>query len=555
MGEVYGGHLVAKYLKEIEKVGTVFALSGGHIQQILDGFTEYGIRAIDVRHEQAAAMMAHAWSIYTGEPGICLVTAGPGFTNALTGVVNAYLDKAPLVVLCGRSPLRDDLKGALQEMNQVDMVKPVVKWCGTCFDAKRIPEYLATAFRQAVEGRPGPVFLELPPDILNARVREEIDPALGRGRQKFRVHPEDEALKQAAHMINGASKPLLIGGSGVCFSSCDDCLKAFIEHTGIPFQLLNNGRGVLPDNHPLCMTDTGFTGMMLGLSQADLIIAAGIRFNWVLQFGALFPNAKVVRIDIDPQEIHRNRPADVGLVGDVASVLGQMLPLLEKKDHTGWTTDLRRASEAFMDSELRHREQPSDPIHPARLVAQIRKAAGDDALYVVDGGDTSYFGVVGLRSTQRAGVLGPTSSLFGCLGTGIPYGIAAKLARPDRKVVVLNGDGSFGFNAMEFDTAVRHHIPFVCVVNNDCAWGMIKHGQEMTLGKGRLQCSELGLRHYEKVVEGLGGHGEFVTKDEEIIPAVERALASDMPACVNVLTDTTVTSPATVMFEQSLKME
>jgi len=239
----------------------------------------------------------------------------------------------------------------------------------------------------------------------------------------------------------------------------------------------------------------------------------------------------------------------------VASVLDQILPYVEKRDHSGWLTDLRKASNAFIDSELKQREEPSDPIHPIRLVAQIQKVVGSDALYVVDGGDTSYFGFVGLHSKQRAGVLVPTSSLFGCLGTGIPYGIAAKLARPDRKVVVLNGDGSFGFNAMEFDTAIRHNIPFVCVINNDCAWGMIKHGQEMSLGDGRLQCSELGLRHYEKVVEGLGGHGEFVTKDEEIIPALERAIASNKPACVNVVTDPTVTSPATVMFEQALKME
>ena len=555
MAEIYGGHLVAKYLKEVEKVETVFALSGGHIQQILDGFTEYGIRAVDVRHEQAAAMMAHAWSIYTGEPGVCLVTAGPGFTNALTGLVNAYLDKAPLVVLCGRSPLRDDLKGALQEMNQVDMVKPVVKWYGTCYDAKRIPEYLAMAFSYAVEGRPGPVFLEIPPDILNVKAPEEVASTLARGRQKFTVRTDDESLKKAADLINSAKKPLFIGGGGVGFSSCDDHLQAFIEKTGIPFLLINNGRGVLPDNHALSVMDVGFTGMMLGLSQADVIMATGIRFNWALQFGAIFPDAKVVRIDIDPNEIDRNRTSDAGLLGDVASVLDQILPYVEKRDHSGWLTDLRKASHAFIESELKQREEPSDPIHPIRLVAQIQKVVGDDALYVVDGGDTSYFGFVGLHSKQRAGVLVPTSGLFGCLGTGIPYGIAAKLARPERKVVVLNGDGSFGFNAMEFDTAIRHNIPFVCVINNDCAWGMIKHGQEMSLGHERLQCSELGLRHYEKVVEGLGGYGEFVTKDEEIIPALERALASNKPACVNVVTDPTVTSPATVMFEQALKME
>jgi len=555
MGEISGGHLVAKYLKEVEEVGTVFTLSGGHIQQVLDGFTEYGIRAIDVRHEQAAAMMAHAWSIYTGKPGVCLVTAGPGFTNALTGVANAYLDNVPLVVLCGRSPLRDDIKGALQEMNQVDMVKPVVKWYATCFEIKRIQEYLAMAFRHAVENRPGPVFLELPPDILNAKIPEELSQKPARGGKRFTVHPDDESLAKAADIINSAKKPLLIGGSGLVFSACDEFLKTFIEKTGMPFQLLNNGRGVLPDNHPQSMMDAVFPAMMMGLSQADVIIAAGIRFNWLLQFGQIFPEARVVRIDIAPHEIDRNRSSDAGLVGDVGSVFGRLLTLVEKRDHSGWLTDLRNACRVFIDSELKQRETAGDPIHPIRLVAQIQKVVGDDALYVVDGGDTSYFGLVGLQSRERSGVLVPSSTLLGCLGTGIPYGIAAKLARPDKVVVVLNGDGSFGFNAMEFDTAVRHDIPIVCIINNDCAWGMIKHGQEMMLGKERLQCSDLGLRHYEKVVEGLGGHGEFVTKDEEIIPAIEKALASHKPACINVLTDPTVTSPATLMFEQGLKVE
>lgn len=555
MGEMSGGHLVARYLKEVEEISTAFALSGGHIQQILDGFTEYDIRAVDVRHEQAAAMMAHAWSIHTGKPGVCLVTAGPGFTNCLTGVVNAYLDNVPLVVLCGRSPLRENLRGALQEMNQVDMVKPVVKWCGTCLDKNRIQEYLATAFRHAVGNRPGPVFLELPPDILNAKVDEEFVQKPARGGKRFTFHPDEESLGKAADLINDAKKPLLLGGSGLTFSDCDGHLKNFIEKTGMPFQLLNNGRGVLPDNHPQSMMDTAFPAIMMGLSQADVVVAAGIRFNWLLQFGQTFPDAKMVRIDISPYEIDRNRSSDVGLTGDVGSVIAQLLPLIEKKDRSDWLGDLKAACRVFMDSEFKQRDMVTDPIHPIRLVAQVQKVVGDDALYVVDGGDTSYFGLVGLQSKERSGVLVPSSSLLGCLGTGIPYGIGAKLARPDKVVVVLNGDGSFGFNAMEFDTAVRHNIPIVCVINNDCAWGMIKHGQEMVLGKERLQCSELGLRHYEKIVEGLGGHGAFVTKDEEIIPALENALASNKPACINVLTDPTVTSPATLMFEQGLKVD
>jgi len=231
-----------------------------------------------------------------------------------------------------------------------------------------------------------------------------------------------------------------------------------------------------------------------------------------------------------------------------------ILPFLEMRDRSVWIAKLRGLYREHLRSETLRRETPSNPIHPARLIALAREAAGDNCLHIVDGGDTSYFGMTGLRARERAGVLVPSGGLFGCLGTGIPFGIAAKLARPERTVVVISGDGSFGFNAMEFDTAVRHDIPFVCVINNDRAWGMIKHGQEMTLGAGRVRCADLGERHYEKMVEGLGGYGECVTSEEDIAPAIKRAIASGKPACVNVFTDPTVTSPATFLFEQSLQI-
>lgn len=551
MSKIAGGHLVAKYIQEVEKVRTVFTLSGGHIENILDGFTEYGIKTVDVRHEQAAAMMAHAWSIYNNEPGVCLVTAGPGFTNALTGIANAHLDNAPLVVLCGRHPLRDDLTGALQEMNQVDMVKPITKWCATCYDVKRIPEYLNIAFRQATTGRPGPVFLELPPDILFAEtdLKSVILPA--RKHHKSIVSPDPTELEDAARIINSAKRPIFIGGSGVGFSRSQNSLTTLVEKSGFPFSLLNNGRGTLPDNHTQCINDGGFIGILTGLPQADVIVAAGIRFNWVLQSGKFFPNAKVIRIDNDPTEIDRNRPATVGLIGDCNEVFTRLLPMIEDRDHSEWIGRLRKAYAAFMVTEIEQRQNPSHPIHPNRLVDRIMKAFGDDAYYVADGGDTSYFGLAGFLSQHQAGVLVPAGALLGCLGTGIPFAMAGKLSHPDKPVIVLNGDGSFGFNSMEFDTCVRHNIPIICIVNNDCAWGMIKHSQEISLGEERCTCSELGMRHYEKMVEGLGGYGELVEKDEDIIPAIERAIQSGKPACINVLTDPTVTSPATVIFYQN----
>jgi acetolactate synthase-1/2/3 large subunit len=359
-------------------------------------------------------------------------------------------------------------------------------------------------------------------------------------------------LQEAADLINSAKKPVFLGGSGINMSRCDSSLKAFIEKSGIPFTLLNNGRGVLPDTHSLSIADGGYTGILTGLPQADVIIAAGIRFNWVLQHGQFFPDAKVIRIDIEPSEINRNRDAAVGLVGDCGAVLDQLAGLVQKRSHDEWIKTLKNAYRAFMTTELELRDKPSEPVHPARLVARIQEAIGRNAFYIADGGDTCYWGLAGLLSDERAGVLVPAGALLGCLGTGIPFALAAKISNPDKPVIVLQGDGSFGFNSMEFDTAVRHNIPIICVINNDCCWGMIKHSQELSIGKDRLTCSELGLRNYEKMVEGLGGYGEFVTKDEDIIPAIKRAIDSGKPACINVVTDNTVTSPATLLFYQNL---
>ena len=246
MAEIYGGHLVAKYLKEVEDVDTVFSLSGGHIDRIYDGFLEYGVRLIDVRHEQAAAMMAHAWSIYTGRVGVCLVTAGPGFTNALTGVVNAYQENAPMVVLSGTAPFRDRGMGALQDMKQADMIKSTVKWYDVCHHVHRIPEYLHAAFRQAVSGRPGPVFLELPPDILNIKVDEDTVIKPPKGGVAARTAPDPALIPKAAELINKAERPVLLSGNGVAASGCDEEIRAFVQTTGIPHALVGSGEAPYP---------------------------------------------------------------------------------------------------------------------------------------------------------------------------------------------------------------------------------------------------------------------------------------------------------------------
>ncbi len=552
MAEVHGGHIVAEYLKNVEGIDTIFALSGGHIAPIFDGCLDHDVKVVDVRHEQAAVMMAHAWSIYKGKPGVCLVTAGPGFTNSLTGVVNAFLENVPVVILCGMVALRDLDKGALQDMDQLGMVKPVVKWAGRCHQVERIPEYLEMAFRTAVSGRPGPVFLEINPEALYAAMDEDAVAYPGGPARNYAVLPTEDFLQQALELLNGAERPLLVGGSGIAHSRCADEVKKLVEKAGIPTILMDNGRGAIPDDHPLSLWDGGLMGVMAAASMADVVLAVGIRFNWVLSFGDLLANAKVIRVDIDAGEVNRNRAADVALVGDAGAVLARLNQGIEEKDRSGWLDSLRSTFAAVAAGEKQSMETAADPIHPLRLVQHIRDATADDAIFIVDGGDTLYFGSVGLRAREMSGVIG-SGTLFGCLGTGVPFAIGAKIARPDKRVVLLTGDGSFGLNAMELETSCRHGAPITVVICNDQAWGMVKHHQELCYEECRVCGTELGVIHYEQIAEALGGHGEFVDKEADILPALQRALDSGSPACVNVITDPTVTSPATLMFVEAFK--
>lgn len=552
MGKVHGGQVVATYMKEVEGVDTVFALSGGHIAPIFDGCLDRGIRLVDVRHEQAAVMMAHAWSIFSGKPGVCVVTAGPGFTNSLTGVVNAYLEGAPVVVMAGMVSLRDLDRGALQDMDQQSMIKPMVKWAGRCHDIRRLPEYLEGAFRRAVSGRPGPVFLELTPESLFASVEESEIAYPSRGCRRFRALPREEDLRAAAELLNQAERPILLGGSGIAHSGCAAELRSLVEKAGIPHLLLNYGRGAVPDLHPLSLWSGGVMGLLAAASMADVALVVGLRLNWVTNFGRILENARVIRVDIEPSELDRNCRADVPLPGDSRAVLGRLAELVEEKDRFAWLESLRNAMAPLAENERLAAETPADPIHPLRLMRAIREVTGDEAFFIVDGGDSSYFGLVGLRAVETAGVIG-NGNHFGCLGIGVPFAVGAKLARPDRRVVLVSGDGSFGLNAMEMDTACRHHVPVTAVICNDQAWGMAKHHQEICYAEDRVCGTELGVIHYEKMVEALGGHGEFVDREADLVPALRRALDSGRPACVNVLTDPTVVSPATLMFAESYR--
>ena len=535
MAMVSGGVLAARMLKA-EGVEYIFSLIGGHIYPLYDACLDEGIKIIDVRHEEAAGHMAEGLALVTGKPGVCVATAGPGFTNMITGVANAAVSNSPIICIAGHAAIDENDTGALQDMNQIDVIKPLTKMARTVLQTERIPDYMAMAFRHAVGGRPGPVYLEIPRDVFfnqvdDSKIQMPVDYRTSSG-------PAGDAaeIEKAISLLEGAKKPVIVVGSGVWWSQAHEELRAFVEKSGIPVFTRNNGRGAISDKHPLCLGASALSG----LYKADVALIVGTQFDYTLSYGKFPPELKIIRVDIDSATIGRNRGVDVGIVGDAGNVLRQLTDGIKSSSHDDWIGTLRQSQARREEKNRPYLESDNVPIHPMRVCGELRKFIDEDTIVCIDGGDIAVFGSMTLPTYAPGQHLANGASTFGCLGVGIPFALSAKLAHPDKKVFVLCGDGSFGLNAMEFDTALRHDLPIVCVLSNDGCWGMIRHGLEKVYGPDRMVGCDLPQRNYEKVVEALGGHGELVTEPSEIAPAIERALASGKPACVNVLTDRNV---------------
>jgi acetolactate synthase-1/2/3 large subunit len=550
MGVTTGGYLVVDALKR-EGVECIFSLSGGHINEIYQACRDAGIRVIDTRHEQAAAHMAEAWAKLTRKPGVCVVTAGPGFTDAVTGVANAFTANSPVIFIAGRSSVSETETLSLQELEQIDIIRPLVKWGRVVYETHRLDEFTAMAFRHAMTGRPGPVFLEIPANILNAKVEEKEVVRPEGYRPRYRPGASKEGLKKALDMLQRAKSPAIIAGSGAYYADAGEELAAFCELTKVPVFSKFMGRGLLPDNDPHCLGSLMPAGMGI-LPKCDLVFVLGTRLDFTMLFGRppiISKEAKLIQVDIEGGEIGRNRRVDLGLVGDIKEVLKGMLELAVGTpfSHDGWLESVDKqtkdSKQLILQSLLSSEKEES--IHPVRLMKEINDFVSSDTIVVADGGDTQVWTIF-LREVFHPGHL-LSSGNFGCLGVGIPFALAAKLRYPEKKVLVTMGDGSAGLNIMEFNTALRFGLPIVMVIFNDCSWGMIRHSQNISYGLDRVVGCELGEVSYEKVVEALGGHGERVDRAEEIRPALERAFASKKPACLNVYTDRDVGSPISQM--------
>ncbi len=535
MAELTGSEILAKCLKK-EGVEDLFFIMGGPMLLAEATCVKEGIRMIDVRHEQAAAFACQAYSRLLQKPSVCMAASGPGVTNLVTGIANALVDCCPVVAIGGASPISQFGRQVFQEIDQMAIMRGVVKYADRIHNLKRIPQQVNFAFQKAMSGKPGPVYLDFPGDILYQKIDEDQVDWSFAGRPLLDARPLGNPA-QVAKLVDAlanAKQPILVSGSGVIWSQAWPEMHALVDKIGIPFYTTPQGRGVVPDDHPcsyMTMRSSAFR-------DADLIVVLGTRMNYIIghaappRFGA---NAKIARIDIDPDEIATAaRFVDIPVVGDCKMVLQQVLDgiggRITQDSYKAWRQKLAEGETAKRASAGANKYAEDGDIHPVRLLEEVKNFANRDAILCVDGQETLNFG----RQTMPTFAPGHrlNSGPFGTMGVGLPFGVGAKVAKPDTQVIVVHGDGSFGLNAMELDTAIRHKIPILVVISLNGGWTADPKREK----PGR----DLGYTRFDKMCEALGGYGEYVTQPEEIRPALERAQAKvneGMVAVVNVRTD------------------
>jgi thiamine pyrophosphate-dependent acetolactate synthase large subunit-like protein len=535
MAELTGSEIIARCLQK-EGISDLFYIMGGPMLLAEATCIKEGIRMIDVRHEQAAAFMCQAYSRLKQVPSVCMAASGPGVTNLITGMANALIDCCPVVALGGSSPLSQFGRQVFQEIDQVELMRGCCKHVDRLVNLKRIPQQINFALQKAILGKPGPVYLDCPGDMLYQKIDENLVDWSFAGRPILDSRPLGDP-RQVDALIGAlaeAKNPLIVSGSGVIWSRAWAEMQAFVEAAGIPFYTTPQGRGVVPDDHPY-----SYLSMRSGaFRDADLIIVLGTRMNYIIghasppRFG---PAAKIARIDIDPAEIGTAaRYVDIPIVGDCKAVLGQLLQGIKGRinpdKYAGWRKQLADGEQAKRSSAGANKLQEDGDVHPVRMLEAVRDFARRDAILCVDGQETLNYGRQTIPTFAPGHRL--NSGPFGTMGVGLPFGVGAKVACPDKQVIVVHGDGSMGLNAMELDTAIRHKIPILVVISLNGGWT----GDPKREKPGR----DLGYTRYDKICEALGGYGEYITKVEDIRPALERAqkkVDEGMVALVNVRTD------------------
>jgi acetolactate synthase-1/2/3 large subunit len=559
----HGGRLVARRLKA-HGVSRLFTLSGGHLFSIYDGCRAEGIEIVDVRHEQTAAFAAEGWAKVTREVGVCALTAGPGVTNGLSAIASAQANHSPIVVLGGRAPAGRWGQGSLQEIDHVPFVRPLTKLAATAGSAAEIPELVEDAFAAALTPHGGPTFVDLPMDYVFMEAQEPVagrrrgGGAAAKGEEEeeggFAVAPTGRAdaprsrsapgaaVEAAGRLLGGAKRPVIMAGTDLYWGRGEVALRELAEALRIPVFLNGLARGCVAADHELYFSRT----RSRALREADVALVIGVPMDFRLGFGGAFGvETKIVTIDVAEPQRRPPREPVAELYGGLGETLGDLRRAAAtatggERTSNGWVAQLRTAETGLREGERAELQDARAPLHPLRVYAELAEVLDRDAIVIGDGGDfVSYAGRV-VDSFQPGCWLDPGP--FGCLGAGPGYALAAKLARPERQVVLLLGDGAFGFAGMEWDTLARHGVNVVGVIGNNGVWGLEKHPMELVYGYSVAADLRPGTR-YDLVAEALGCEGELVERPEQLRGALERALGAGRPALVNVLTDPSVAYP------------
>ncbi len=528
MGQAHGGRLVAQALKR-HGTDVVFTLCGGHIQAIYDGCIDEQIRVVDVRHEQTAGFAADAHARVTGKPGVALVTAGPGVTNVVTALANAQRAGVPLVCIGGAAPRSLADMGSLQDIDSLRIMAAVTKWAALIPETRRIKEYIDSAFRIAQAGVPGPVYLEAPLDLLMDVASD--DPPATAPMAPARPGSEPASIDHAARLIEAAERPCFIVGSQLRWSPRRSVLDRVARHFAVPFYLNGMARGALAPDHPSLFSFS----RRHALERSDLVIVLGTPFDFRVGYGRAplwNPEARVVQVDLDAAQLGHNRTLDLGVQSDVGYFLEALVERAPAKRAPQWLEELDAVEQARRASIRAELEQSSSPPSPFRVCHELGKRLGRSDIVIGDGGDfvATAAHALPLEWPQLWMDPGP----LGTLGIGPGYAMAACLARPEARTVVMFGDGAFGLSALEFEALARHRLPIVAVIGNDAAWTQIRRGQIQIYGEERAIATRLEHTRYDQVVQALGGRGYWVERSEDLGPALDGAFAADVPSCVNV---------------------
>lgn len=560
MTEVNGGRLFAKALKN-EGVDTIFTLVGGHIMPLMYGCREEGIKVIDVRHEMAGGYAADAYARVSGKPSVLVTTAGPGITDTVTAMAEAMFQGVPLIHIGGASPIPENETGPLQDMNTVEIMSTVTKWARKIYDTARIPEYVAMAFRYAMAGTPGPVYLECPMDIMSKyKVEESTVKFPVNYRTTAQAFGDPALIDQAADLLVNAERPVLVIGDVARFSTqYGEAIPELVDYLKMPVWCHTMARGLFADEaNPLFKIGGG------SLPYADVVLNLGVNFDYRAGKGQppLFPaNAKLIQAHPDSTKVGFNTRADIGIIGGAGAVAKQILAAVKakkaKQENLDW---VQKAGELAQKAATPFRigfSSDGTPIHPGRCAFEVGKflaEEGKDWTVVCDGGDSAQW-IKAATSAHRPGQIvnyGP----LGTIGTGPGFSLGAWAANK-KPVLFYTGDGSFGFYPMEFDTFVKQGVPVVCVISNDSAWGMIKLAESLVrpeeFAQGAVGCELTFMNAYEKLAALWDGYGVMITDPADIVPAIKKAVQSGKPAIINVQVDQVSMSPATASFSGTKK--